>query len=363
MSSDVTANQITEKLTLEQLISMATGNIGKGQGGSLGSAGKSVPGSAAETSDCAIRLGVAPITLADGPAGLRLMKFYDVDKVTGDIAQKPFHFSLEGGVFYEDTGIGQGQERYYQYCTAIPVGTLLAQSFDTELVQEVGKMVGQEMEEFHVNLWLAPGMNIHRNPLCGRNFEYYSEDPLLTGLMAAAMTNGVQSNAGVGTTIKHFACNNQEDNRMGCDSILSERALREIYLKGFEIAVKNAQPMAIMTSYNKINGIHAANHFDLCTKAARDEWGFQGVIMTDWTTTENGPDCTAAGCMRAGNDLVMPGCKQDHENLREELDHGTLSLEELKACVSHSIHIILQSLAYEDAKPYGRYLEEENGKV
>ena len=363
MSSDVTANQITEKLTLEQLISMATGNIGKGQGGSLGSAGKSVPGSAAETSDCAIRLGVAPITLADGPAGLRLMKFYDVDKVTGDIAQKPFHFSLEGGVFYEDTGIGQGQERYYQYCTAIPVGTLLAQSFDTELVQEVGKMVGQELQEFRVTLWLAPGMNIHRNPLCGRNFEYYSEDPLLTGLMAAAMTNGVQSNAGVGTTIKHFACNNQEDNRMGCDSILSERALREIYLKGFEIAVKNAQPMAIMTSYNKINGIHAANHFDLCTKAARDEWGFQGVIMTDWTTTENGPDCTAAGCMRAGNDLVMPGCKQDHENLREELDHGTLSLEELKACVSHSIHIILQSLAYEDAKPYGRYLEEENGKV
>lgn len=150
---------------------------------------------------------------------------------------------------------------------------------------------------------------------------------------------------------------------MGCDSILSERALREIYLKGFEIAVKNAQPMAIMTSYNKINGIHAANHFDLCTKAARDEWGFKGVIMTDWTTTENGPDCSAAGCMRAGNDLVMPGCKQDHENLREELDHGTLSLEELKACVSHSIHIILQSLAYEEAKPYGRYLEEENGKV
>lgn len=302
--------------------------------------------------------GVAPITLADGPAGLRLMKFYDVEKETGKIAQKPFHFSLEGGVFYEDTGVQPGEERYYQYCTAIPVGTLLAQSFDTELVQEVGEMIGQELQEFRVTLWLAPGMNIHRNPLCGRNFEYYSEDPLLTGLMAAAMTRGVQSNAGVGTTIKHFACNSQEDNRMGCDSILSERALREIYLKGFEIAVKTAQPMSIMTSYNKVNGIHAANSFDLCTKAARDEWGFQGVIMTDWTTTENGPDCTAAGCMRAGNDLVMPGCQRDHENLRQELEKGMLSLDDLKACVSHSIHIILQSLAYEETQPYGKLMEK-----
>lgn len=358
MSEDEVAKQITENLTQEQLISMATGNIGKGQGGSLGAAGESVPGSAAETSDCAIKQGVAPITLADGPAGLRLMKFYDVEKETGKIAQKPFHFSLEGGVFYEDTGVQPGEERYYQYCTAIPVGTLLAQSFDTELVQEVGEMIGQELQEFRVTLWLAPGMNIHRNPLCGRNFEYYSEDPLLTGLMAAAMTRGVQSNAGVGTTIKHFACNSQEDNRMGCDSILSERALREIYLKGFEIAVKTAQPMSIMTSYNKVNGIHAANSFDLCTKAARDEWGFQGVIMTDWTTTENGPDCTAAGCMRAGNDLVMPGCQRDHENLRQELEKGMLSLDDLKACVSHSIHIILQSLAYEETQPYGKLMEK-----
>ena len=212
-------------------------------------------------------------------------------------------------------------------------------------------MIGQELQEFRVTLWLAPGMNIHRNPLCGRNFEYYSEDPLLTGLMAAAMTRGVQSNAGVGTTIKHFACTVRKIT--GWDvTVFFPSALREIYLKGFEIAVKTAQPMSIMTSYNKVNGIHAANSFDLCTKAARDEWGFQGVIMTDWTTTENGPDCTAAGCMRAGNDLVMPGCQRDHENLRQELEKGTLSLDDLKACVSHSIHIILQSLAYEETQPY-----------
>ena len=156
---------------------------------------------------------------------------------------------------------------YHQYCTAIPVGTLLAQSWNLELMHTLGRMIAGEMNEFEVTLWLAPGMNIHRNPLCGRNFEYYSEDPLLAGSMAAAMTQGVQSIPGCGTTIKHFACNNQEDNRMGSDSILSERTLREIYLKGFETAIRSAQPMAMMTSYNLINGVHAANNYDICTKA------------------------------------------------------------------------------------------------
>ena len=208
------------------------------------------------------------------------------------------------------------------------------------------------MLEFSVTLWLAPGMNIHRNPLCGRNFEYYSEDPLLAGRMAGAMTNGVQNVPGCGTTIKHFACNNQEDNRMGSDSILSERTLREIYLKGFEIAITESQPMSIMTSYNLINGVHAANCEDTCTKAARCEWGFQGVIMTDWTTTEYGPDCTASGCMRAGNDLVMPGAFSDRDNLNQELADGTLSMEDLKACISRLVNITWQSMEFEDAAPY-----------
>lgn len=139
---------------------------------------------------------------------------------------------------------------------------------------------------------------------------------------------------------------------MGCDSVLTERTLREIYLKGFEIAVKEAQPMSIMTSYNLINGVHAANCYDLCTKAARCEWGFQGVIMTDWTTTEAGPDCTAAGCMRAGNDLVMPGAFSDRENLEKELAEGSLAKEDLKACISRLINIIWQSNQYENAAPY-----------
>jgi beta-glucosidase len=215
-------------------------------------------------------------------------------------------------------------------------------------------MIGHEMELFNVTLWLAPGMNIHRNPLCGRNFEYYSEDPLLAGMMAAAMTLGVQKVPGCGTTIKHFACNNQEDNRMGSDSILSERALREIYLKGFEIAVKDAQPMSIMTSYNLINGVHAANCYDTCTKAARDEWGFAGAIMTDWTTTnvQIQGECTAAGCMRAGNDMVMPGLPEDHENIKKELADGTLTMAELKRCIYNTVNIVLQSNMYEGAVSY-----------
>ena len=191
--------------------------------------------------------------------------------------------------------------------------------------------MAEEMQEFGVAWWLAPGMNIHRNPLCGRNFEYYSEDPLISGSMAAAITRGVQSGKGVGTTIKHFACNNQEDNRMGSNSVLSERALREIYLRGFEIAVKTSQPMAIMTSYNRINGVHAANCKDICTVAARQEWDFQGIIMTDWTTTMPQGGSLSWKCVEAGNDLIMPGWQGDSENIREALESGNLKKDE-KMC-------------------------------
>lgn len=337
------AKAFVDSLTTEELVCLAAGDPGKAQGGNLGAAGISVPGSAGETHKCAMDRGLASIVLADGPAGLRLMQYYHVDD--GKIVTMPFQFSLEGGIFCPDTDSLPGQ-RYYQYCTAIPVGTLLAQTWDTALIREVGAMIGSEMDELGVTLWLAPGMNIHRNPLCGRNFEYYSEDPLLSGKIAAAMTDGVQSVPGCGTTIKHFACNNQEDNRKGSDSILSERALREIYLKGFETAVKESQPMSIMTSYNFINGIHAANSCDLCTKAARDEWGFKGVIMTDWTTTREDPACTASGCMRAGNDLIMPGSQEDYDNMYKELEEGSLPVEDLKACICRLVDVIWRSNRY-----------------
>ena len=337
------AMDFVNTLTEEELIDLAAGDPGKAQGGNLGAAGISVPGSAGETHRCAVDKGLASIVLADGPAGLRLMKYYHVNE--GSIVSMPFEFSLEGGLFYDDSRELPG-ERYYQYCTAIPVGTLLAQTWNQELIREVGAMIGTEMEHFGVTLWLAPGMNIHRNPLCGRNFEYYSEDPYVSGTIAAAMTEGVQSNYGCGTTIKHFACNNQEDNRMGSNSVVSERALREVYLKGFEIAIRQAQPMSIMTSYNLINDVHAANNYDLCTESARNEWGFKGAIMTDWTTTEQGDNCTASGCMRAGNDLVMPGCFGDYDNMHKELAEGTLKIEDLKACIARLVSVIWKSNQY-----------------
>ncbi len=333
--------EFVDSLSLDQLIKLATGDTSQNMLSNLGSAGVSVPGSAAQSSDCAVDQGLADIVFSDGPAGLRLNQNYCVGE-DGKVVPEPFEKSLEGGFLVREEPERNGTI-YYQYCTAFPVGTALAQSWDPSMLAEVGAAVGEEMQMLQVTSWLAPGMNIQRNPLCGRNFEYYSEDPLLSGKMAAGMTDGVQSKKGCGTTIKHFACNNQEDNRMGSDSILSERTLREIYLKGFEIAIKESQPMMIMTSYNLINGVHAANNYDTCTKAARDEWGFKGFIMTDWTTTHNGPDCTAAGCMRAGNDMVMPGRVEDHENIRQELDDGTLDIKDLKTCICHLVNIIWET--------------------
>lgn len=347
-----TAKELAAKLTEEQLISMVIGEISRGQGQTLGSAGIMVPGAAGETSGCLEeQYGVPGVVMADGPAGIRLMKSYEVDKETGEIHNQGIFGAVEGGIFATRTD-GKNTDTYYQYATAIPVGTLLAQTWDTDLLEEVGQAVAVEMEEFGTSWWLAPGMNIHRNPLCGRNFEYFSEDPLLSGSMAAAITRGVQKGNGVGTTIKHFACNNQEDNRKGSDSIVSERALREIYLRGFEIAVKNAQPMAIMTSYNLINGVHAANSRDLCTVAAREEWNFQGIIMTDWTTTMPQGGSSSWGCVAAGNDLIMPGYDGDRENIRQALQDGKLSVEELRACVERMLTVIFQTNAYQDSVPY-----------
>ena len=254
--------------------------------------------------------------LADGPAGVRVNREYEIDGETGSIIQpKDWYEMLEIRFFGKEIR-HEGAERRWQIATAIPIGTLLAQSFDPDLVQEVGEAVADELRAFRIAVWLAPGMNIHRNPLCGRNFEYYSEDPLVSGIMAAAMTRGVQKEPGVGVSIKHFACNNQEDNRMHVNEHISERTLREIDLKGFEIAVKTAGPMTIMTSYNRINGVHSANNYDLCTKIAREEWDFGGYIMTDWSTT-NGGGSNAAKCIAAGNDLVMPGKDSD---IREIID-------------------------------------------
>lgn len=340
------ASRIVEQLTEEELIALVIGEVSKGQGSTdanaLGSAGIMVPGAAGETSSVLEEAyGIAGISMADGPAGLRLKQSYEVSEEDGSVIPDNAFAAFEGGFFVEPEQ-HENAETYYQYCTAIPVGTLLAQTWNESLLEEIGQMIGQEMQFFHVSWWLAPGMNIHRNPLCGRNFEYFSEDPLVSGRIAAAITRGVQSLEGVGTTIKHFACNNQEDNRMGSNSILSQRALREIYLRGFEIAVKESRPTAIMTSYNLINGVHAANSRDLCTKVARQEWGFTGIIMTDWTTTTPKGGSKSWLCVQAGNDLIMPGTTEDYEDIRGALRENRLKKEELQSCACRMIAAVMR---------------------
>lgn len=322
-----------------ELIPLLYGNITQGAS-TLGSSGIRVPGSAGETTEALEeKYGIRSLIMADGPAGLRLRQSYEVDRDTDHVYGAGVLGSLENG-FLEEAERHKNADTYYQYCTAFPVGTALAQSWDVDLMREFGKAVAVEMEEFHVDLWLAPGMNIQRNPLCGRNFEYYSEDPLLSGTMAAYVTDGVQSHRGCGVTIKHFACNNQEDNRMGVNVCVSERALREIYLRGFEIAVKKCMPVAMMSSYNLINGIHAANSRDLCTVIAREEWGFEGIIMSDWNTTVPEDGSVPWQCIAAGNDIIMPGNHKDDENIRQAYENGTLPEETIRRSAGRILRAI-----------------------
>ncbi len=242
------------------------------EGARLGGSTLSAVGAAGYSTGLYEAKGIPQMTMSDGPAGLR---------ITQQINSTP---------------------PTYQFATAWPIGTMLAQTWDRDLLKQVGTAIGKEMVEYGATLWLAPGMNIHRDPLNGRNFEYFSEDPLIAGLTAAGETAGVQSNAGVGVTLKHYVANNQETQRSGGNSVMSERAAREIYLKGFEIAVKAAQPMAIMTSYNRVQGTYASANYDMNTDLLRGEWGFKGLVMTDW-----GGSHGAVATMYSGNDLIMPG--------------------------------------------------------
>lgn len=318
-------------MTDEELATLCVGAFaGAGSESVVGNAGVTVAGAAGETRAFP-RYGIPGLVMADGPAGLRLASRYaqtpngpaavgadsfaDMFEMIPEAMRTAIQATMGGGAKTPEGPV------YEQPCTAIPIGTALAQSWDPAVAEACGDLVGKEMERFGVHLWLAPAMNIHRSPLCGRNFEYYSEDPLLTGRTAAALTRGVQKHPGCGVTLKHFCCNNQETNRMNSNSQVSPRALREIYLKGFAIAVREAAPAAIMTSYNLLNGEHTSQRADLMEELLRKEWGYRGLVMTDWVIagmTADGkkyPMACASGTIRAGNDLMMPGSPADQNDL------------------------------------------------
>ena len=308
-----------------------------------------IMGAAGRTCTKLLKKGVPNIVLPDGPAGLNVLPETAVTK--SGIPSYPNGLPEEWrwGWLKHTEGLlkrflGKGRP-VYRYMTAWPSETVLAQSWDTKLLEEVGRAVGREMLEIGASVWLAPGLNIHRNPLCGRNFEYYSEDPLVSGRMAAAVTRGVQSMGGVGVSIKHFCCNNQEDNRMLTSANVSERALREIYLRGFEIAVREGNPWTIMSSYNKVNGKHVVNRRDLLTDVLRGEWGYKGLVMSDWTSTDQ---CSHVEAINAGNDLIMPGNPGVVKTLRRGLKDRTLNREALETSAARVLDLIFQSETCKD---------------
>lgn len=340
---DVKIPEFVKKLNIDDLIRLNLGDYKTGLAGVIGQTGSLVPGAAGETT-----LRIPEITnslvMADGPAGLRLISEYKLnskghyslieDSIIRDI--KEFIPPIAKRLFNVKKNHKKKGNVVYQYCSALPIATALAQSFNDELSYEIGRLVGEEMKLYDVDIWLAPAMNIHRNILCGRNFEYYSEDPYLTSVIVTGVVKGVQSE-GKMACIKHFACNNQETNRFNSNSIISERAIREIYLSAFERVITEAKPACVMASYNLINGVHASESSGLLIKSLRNEWNYKGLVMTDWVITGQTndkssvhPASRASTCLSNGINICMPGSKKDIKDIKKALKAGKITRAQLE---------------------------------
>jgi len=300
-------DQIVDSMTLEEKVNLLVGRNDYLFGGyeKLDKAPRVMDSSISGFTQVIPRLGIPATGLADGPAGAVV--------VTRPDSKKNY------------------------YATGFPIGSLLACSWNTGLVETIGQAIGNEILEYGVDVVLAPGMNIHRSPLCGRNYEYFSEDPVLTGKIAAAYIRGVQSN-GVGACPKHFAVNSQETNRTEVNEIVSQRALREIYLKGFEIAVKESHPWTIMSSYNRLNGPYTQENYELLTTVLRDEWGFDGIVMSDWIRLRN-----TAAQIHAGNDHLQPGEQKQVDDLLDKVKTNQLSVADIDICVKRMLNYIVKT--------------------
>lgn len=347
--------ELLRSMTAEQKVRLIVGGGTQGKENLVNALGAS----GTTTSQLYGTLGIPNVILSDGPAGLNLSSRIMVME-DGDIratlceenlqAYRRYLFGMAGmGMKRMMAQPGSGTE-HYQYCTAWPCVELLAQTFNTELMEEVGDGTGREMEKYGVTVWLAPGMNIHRNPLCGRTFEYYSEDPVVSGKMTAAIVRGVQRHPGKGMSIKHFVANNCELNRNSSSSNMSERTLREIYLKGFRIAVEESDPRTVMASYNKVNGLHVVNHYDLLTSVLRDEWHYKGLIMSDWDSMKaqkddpmkplTGDVLMAPG---AGLDLIMPGREDQIMALTEGVKKKIVKEKDLNRAAGNVLKLVMEN--------------------
>lgn len=340
MRRDPRLDAIMDSLTRKNMTNLLVG------ASYVGPVHNTVFGAGGTTTSALLKKGIPNMPMSDGPQGLNLVSR----------SRKPWQNlltipalpdTLQYGAVNFLAKLSQAKEGdrrtvYYQYCTAWPGETVVAQTWDVELVQKQGRAIGREMTEFGVVFWLAPAMNIHRNPLCGRNYEYYSEDPFLTGKIATAVTKGVQSYPGCYVTAKHFACNNLECDRNQSDSRLDERTLREIYLKGFRMVVEEGRAMGIMASYNKVNGVYVPNNYDLLTKVLRNEWGFDGLVMTDWFATGHDDASDELAC-KAGNDLIMPGTPNIPGKLRKALRDGRITEENVERAARNIVYAAIHS--------------------